>query len=180
MGLVLSYFFAGLYLCLMIFMLQLFYRPGADKRLVNNTTLEKVGSLYEDLRIDPSSLLYPTIFIMKRVAFAYMAMMVQETLSCLFCFYLSTVFSMMYLGAVKPLAHSKMLKLELFNEMTILTFIVAISGYVGTVTDFEDKKDVGWLCCLIIAIYLAVHITNTFTEMIVGVKNDCKRKCCKK
>ena len=134
---VLSYIFTFVYAYFMAFILQLFYRPGAQERLVRLSTIEQVGSLYEDLRINPYSFMFPVIFITKRAAFVYMAMFVQDAISCLFCFYVSTVSSIVFLASVKPKADKKMLKLEIFNEMITLAFIASLSGFVGPTYNAE-------------------------------------------
>ena len=101
----------------------------------------------------------------------------RHPISCLFCFYLSTVVSVIYLGSVQPQADRGIMKLEIFNEMIILAFIAALSGFLGSSFNAKMQYDLGWLCCSIIGLYLLVHMINTFSSMISNLIKNCKKKC---
>ena len=143
---------------------------------------EKYGAVFEGLRKETKlALLYPAIFIVRRVLFAVAAILFPENvfvqISCLFVF---STLQIMYLVEVRPFEHNLMQGLEIFNEFCTLglTYILMCltSGNVNlwhsaTYYDYAFLSGMG--------INLSVHVFLLIKDSALSIKDKIKAKLCK-
>jgi len=69
----------------------------------------------------------------------------------------------------KPFDDPKKLKLELFNEITMLMILICIMGFSDIVPTLEQQFLVGYVCSAIILVHLAINIFLIFRVTYKGL-----------
>jgi hypothetical protein len=65
---------------------------------------------------------------------------------------------MMILGYIKPFLERRATILEYFNECMIQCILYCMIAFTDFVRDMEAKIQVGYVCCALIGLHLAVNL----------------------
>lgn len=144
---------------------------------------ERYGAIFDGLRKDTKlALLYPIIFILRRILFSIVAIYSLDELiiqvACLFVF--STI-SVLYLIIVKPFEEPLMQQLEIFNEVCTLALVyvmICFSDWNLNLEITEHYYDIAFMVGM--AVNLLVHVYFLIKASCVSTKDKIKDKCCKK
>ena len=144
---------------------------------------EKYGAIFDGLRKDTkAALLYPLIFILRRMLFSIVAIYTLDYLiiqvCCLFVF--STI-QLLYLVIVKPFEEPLMQQLEIFNEVCTLALVyvmICFSDWNLNIELTEHYYDIAFMMGM--AINLLVHVYFLIKASCISVKDKIKNKCCKR
>lgn len=132
-----------------------------SSHLNKDSVIKTIGTLYSGLRYDTSkaSLLYPVIFVLRRLIFVTVAVRCHDTpiiqvLSTL----LSSFGILVYLFHVKPLISNNLL--EIYNELTITLCSYHLIIFTEVAQGFFDKKYLaGFSIITIVGLNLLINIS---------------------
>jgi len=85
-----------------------------------------------------------------------------------------------YLFMYKPFEDSKILKLEVMNEVTNFILLYHVILFAGLVPESVDRYMVGWSFIVFISANMLVHFILLVKETLGTCKEDIKKRCSKK
>ena len=141
----------------------------------------RYGATLEGLRKDHrSSVIYPVLFITRRVMFAFVAIVAFDYLFVQFFSLLAmSTIVVVYLTECRPFEESKMLYLECFNEVTTLSMIYIMISLCEANHSIEETRiwyDVAFVVA--IGMNILVHLFLLARESVVSVKEKIKAASC--
>ena len=145
------------------------------------------GTLYSGLDLDidrdkrGSVLLFPFLFLMRRVIFVYVIISLSEyTWLQIASQFACCIFMIIYLGYVWPFTSHMLTKLELFNEVTTLFLFYGVMCFTDWVPKAEIRYLCGWVFMAILFTHLGSHLSLLIARTFVKIKHKAKRKYKKK
>ena len=129
-----------------------------------------------------SSLGYPFIFILRRLAFALVCLYSMETVVIqLWCLMISSTLQIIYLLLARPFEEELMQKLEIFNEVCTIALIYIMFCF-SEANIYRERSPIYIDCVFLasMAINVLVHVYFLMKGSFLNIKDTVKSKCCKK
>ncbi len=102
--------------------------------------MERFGSTYSGIKIDDkAALLYNVFYMLRRLWIAFLVTFIKhDSYLQVILFMLHSVLMLTYIGYVKPFELPLLNKLEIFNELSILSATYHLTCFTGFVDDAES------------------------------------------
>lgn len=122
----------------------------------------KYGDIYCDMRIEEqpvTSLFFAVFFLLRRLVFTLTAIYLGNHLYLqLLILFTCTWIMSVYILSYKPFEHSKLNKLETFNEICFTFFLYNLICFTEFVNGAEIRYLIGWCFIVVFILYIMVHI----------------------
>ena len=135
------------------------------------------GKIYNDVRIEKWSLFYPNILMAKRIIIAVVLLYLTiNGFTQVLVLQFISIFSLIYLGNVKPMCDQISQTFEVLNEVMVILLSYALMMFNDYLN--PDQRDwMGWYLCGVVGIYLSLHITRLglkkFYQLVKAFRDRC-------
>ena len=163
-----------------IIYVKLIFSP--ERNLENSTTVIKIGTLFEGLKLySPAALLYPLVFCYRRVIFALCIVFQSKhpSFQISICF-IQQVFVLLYLVYVRPFYHNKRNQIEIFNEIGIVFCLYSLIPLTDVVDDSDIKFNSGYAILGIVCLIILVNLGLALLDILSTCKTFCNKRKSKK
>jgi hypothetical protein len=143
---------------------------------------DRYGAVFEGLRRETKlALLYPAIFIIRRVLFAVVAILfAEDVIVQIFSLLVFSTLQVLYLVQVKPFIEPLMQGLEIFNEVCTLALsyvMICLTDANLSLVHTANYYDYAFLFGMVVN--LAVHVFLLIKDSVLSLKDKIKAKVCK-
>ncbi|CDW79537.1 cadg domain containing protein [Stylonychia lemnae] len=150
-----------------------------QSKLTQPACLQKIGSLYDGLKVDQrAALLYNVFFLSRRFLFAITLVIFNGRDNATFqiqVMFLQSLILLVYVIYIKPFQDPEFNYIEIFNETCILMSSYHLMIFTNYVPDIEKQSIFGYTLLAITVLNVAVNTIIMMIKTIYKIKNSFKK-----